>query len=337
MRFASMLSVFACAAVLGCSSSDGGSPGGGGAASDARAGEIRGNDVWKNGVVLTGSVVIAKDAVVEIEKGAKITCAAGANIVVMGTLKARASDAHAKITCEQWNGLQVDAGGKLDAEGLELENPVNAGIAMSENAGESRFVDGVIARSLKPLVMAKNTKLTIDKVKITELEKVAANQVGISVIEGNLVATHLDYDALSNEGISVKNGGELTLEDSTVHGTNGRDMVSAYGAKHVAIRYSTFRGAHCGVHIQPSDSFEIDHITSEENIYGMTIYASGNGPNTVKSSNLTGVVAWLDFQGENGPITFDNVYTTGEIVMTGGPPPTIKKADAPVPDAKPRN
>jgi hypothetical protein len=330
MRLASLLVSMA---VAGCSSSEGG--GGGGAST--RAGEIRGADVWKNDVVLTGSVVIAKDAVVEIAPGARVTCAAGASVVVMGTLKARASGSHARITCERWNGVRVESGGKLDLEGVELENPLNAGIAMVEGAGESRFVDGAIARSLKPLVLARGTKLTIDRVRITEIENVADDEIGISVVEGKLVATHLDYDALANEGISVKNGGELVLEDSTVHGKNGKDMVSAYGAKHLTVRYSTFRGAHCGIHIQPSDSFEIDHVTSEENIYGMTIYASGNGPNTVTSSNISGVVAWLDFQGDNGPITFDNVFTSGDIVMKGGPAPTIKKANAPVPDAKPRN
>ena len=48
--------------------------------------------------------------------------------------------------------------------------------------------------------------------------------------------------------------------------------------------------APCGLHVQPSESFEIDHVTSDSNIYGITIYGSGSGPNTVKASNFTGSV-----------------------------------------------
>lgn len=325
-------------AVAGCSSSSSGGDDpapSAGAGGDTRTGQIAADDLWKDGVVLTGSVIIGKDAVVEIAAGAKITCAAGANIIVRGTLKSRASASHAKITCDSWNGLQVDAGGKLDLEGLEIENALTAGITMSVGAAESRFVDGVVSRSLRPVLVSKGTKLTLEKAKISEVED-SAGDAALTLVEGALVAKHIDYDAHASEGISIRNGGELTLEDSTMHADNGHDLVSAYGAKHVEIHYSTFRGAHCGIHIQPADSFVIDHVTSEDNVYGITIYQSGQGPNTVTASNFAGSVDWLDFQGDNGPITFDNVYTSGAAVMLGGPPPTIHKATAPIADAKPR-
>jgi Right handed beta helix region len=325
----------AVAAVTACSSSsDGDLPAGN--AADARAGEIHGADLWKDGLVLTGTVTIAPDANVEIAPGAKITCAEGGTLFVAGTLRARAAATHAKITCARWSGLIVNAGGHVDLEGVELENGL-LGLGTATGAVDSTFSEGAIINTLKPLAIGPTSKLTITKSKLSTPVKVGASEISISTVEGTLIASRIDYDANSNEGVSVKKGGELDLQDSTFHGKNGLDLVSAYGAKHVKIAYSTFLGAHCGLHIQPSESFEIDHVTSDSNIYGITIYASGNGPNLVTASNFTGAAAWLDFQGDNGPITFDGVYTNGSEIMTGGPPPSVKnKATAPITDAKPR-
>lgn len=303
---------------------------------DARAGEVHGTDLWKDGLVLTGTVTIAADANVEIAPGARIACAEGATLYVAGTLRARAAATHAKITCARWAGLFVNAGGHLDLEGVELENGV-VGIGIATGAGASTFTEGALLNSLKPLVLAAGTKLTISKSKLTTPAKVGADEVSTSEVNGTLIASRIDYDANSHEGLSVKKGGELDLQDSTFHGKNAADLVSAYGAKKVKIAYSTFTGAHCGLHIQPSESFEIDHVTSDSNIYGITIYGSGGGPNLVKASNFTGTAAWLDFQGDNGAITFDGVYTSGSEVMTGGPPPSVtNKAMQPIGDAKPR-
>ena len=306
-----------------------------GKVADARAGELHGADLWKDGLVLTGTVTIAADANVEIAPGARIACAEGGTLFVAGTLRARAAASHAKITCGRWSGLIVSAGGHVDLEGLELENGL-LGLGTATGAADSTFSEGAILNSLKPLAIGPGSKLTLTKSKLTTPLK-AGTEVSISTIEGTLIASRIDYDANSNEGVSVKTGGTLDLQDSTFHAKNGADLVSAYGAKHVKIAYSTFLGAHCGLHIQPSESFEIDHVTSESNIYGITIYGSGRGPNIVTASNFTGAAAWLDFQGDNGAITFDGVYTSGSEVMTGGPPPSVKnKAAAPISDAKPR-
>jgi hypothetical protein len=331
----SALLAAACAVTAtACSSADDGSAGGG--AADARVGELHGADLWKDGLVLNGTVTIAADGDVEIAPGARIACAPGATLFVAGTLRARAAASHARITCERWSGLVVSAGGHVDLEGVELENGV-LGLGLAAGARPSTFRDGAILSSLKPLTLAPGTKLTIGTSSITTPVKVAAEDVSISEIEGSLVASRIDYDANANEGVSVKKGGELDLQDSTFHGTNAQDLVSAYGAKHLSIAYSTFLGAHCGLHVQPSESFEIDHVTSDSNVFGITIYGSGNGPNVVRASNFTGSAAWLDFQGDNGAITFDGVYTNGSEVMTGGPPPTVaNKATSPIRDAKPR-
>ena len=319
-----------------CSSSS--SDGGGGVEPNnplARAGEVHGPDTWKDGTVLTGTVTIAKDATVEIAPGAKITCAEGATLYVAGTLRAKAAASHAKITCGKWAGLVVSGGGLADLEGVELENGL-VGIATAVGAQESRFAEGAIVNSLKPFVVSKGSKLTVTNVKATTPEKLAPGETSQADVEGTLVASRLDYDAHASEGISVRPGGELDLSDSTIHGINGADLVSAYGAKKVKLSYSTFKGSHCGIHIEPSESFEIDHVTSES-IFGITIYGSGAGPNIVKASNFIGSSAWLDWAGENGASTFDNVFTSGEQLLNGGPvPPTITKATAAIADAKPR-
>jgi len=314
------------------------------AAPDARAGELHGADVWKDGLVLSGTVTIAADGVVDIEPGARITCAEGATLYVAGTLRARAAAKHAKITCPRWAGLVVSRGGKVDLEGVEIENAL-LGLGTAEGAGEARFVDGAITSSLKPFFVSPATKLVVERVKVTTPDQVAETELSISDVHGTLIASRLEYDAKSNEGLSAKKGGDITIQDSVLKGKNGRDLVSSYGGKHVRISYTTMDGAHCGVHIDadpkskhPTDAFEIDHVTSDPNIYAMTIYASGPGPNIVRDSNLVGIAAWLDFQGENGPITFDGVYTSGNAVLTGGPvPPTVKnEAKSPRTDAKPR-
>ena len=189
----------------------------------------------------------------------------------------------------------MSGGGLADLEGVELENGL-VGIATAVGAQESRFAEGVILNSLKPFVVSKGSKLTVSSVKATTPEKLGPGETSQADVEGTLVASRLDYDAHLSEGISVRPGGDLDLSDSTIHGINGADLVSAYGAKKVKLAYSTFKGSHCGIHIEPSESFEIDHVTSES-IFGITIYGSGAGPNVVKSSNLTGSSAWLDFAG----------------------------------------
>jgi hypothetical protein len=120
---------------LGACSSSSSDDGGGKPADDpnARVGEVHGADTWKDGTVLTGTVTIAKDAVVEIAPGAKITCAEGATLYVAGTLRARAAASHAKITCARWAGLVVSGGGLADLEGVDLENGL-VGIATAVGA-----------------------------------------------------------------------------------------------------------------------------------------------------------------------------------------------------------
>ncbi len=210
---------------------------------------------------------------------------------------------------------------------------------MEDGATGARLSHGAIATSLKPFIVRAGSTLTLDDVKATTPVKIADGEFSMAEVHGTLVATRLDYDAQSHEGISVKTGGELTVTDSVIHGTGALDLISSYGGKKLSVSYSTLSGGHCGFHFEPAEAFTIDHVTSESNTYGMTIYGSGAGPNTVTASNIAGNAAWLDFQGnQHGAITFDGVFTSGGEVMTGGPvPPNVKnKAAERLTDAKPR-
>lgn len=326
-----VLGVFGCSADQASDSGNTGDP----SPENARAGDIRESETWKDGTVLTGAVSIAPGAVVTIAPGAKITCAQGAAILIGGELVAKAAAKPATISCASWNGLVVAKGGKFDLEGVTLENPRTA-ITTTEGALPSRFAQGSITLSLVPFGVGKGSKLTVDQVKVTTPPKPTATEVSVSEIRGSMTATHLDYDAGPSEGIQARDGGELVIEDSTLHGNGGLDMVAAYDAKKLVVRYTLLSGAHCGPHIQGVDSFEIDHVTSEKNTYGITLYKSGAGPHVVKDSNFSGGAAWLDFQGDHGPITMSGVYVQGTEIMKGGPAPTITKASAPVANAKPR-
>lgn len=304
-------------------------------AGESRSGDIRASEVWKDGLKLTGSVSVYPGAVVEIEPGATISCAPGVRLIIGGTLR-KAAGARARIACEDWVGIAVAQGGRLELDGLELENP-SVGIETTEGAGESTLKDGVIKNSLKPFLVGKLSTLTLTSVKITTPKEVPDNVLSIGDVFGTLVASRLDYDAGPNEGISLKEGGSATIEDSNIHGTNGQDMVSAYNAKSLKLSYSTLTGAHCGPHIDGIESFTIDHVTSEKNTYGLTIYGAGAGPNLVKDSNISGDAAWIDLQGDHGPITFENVYTNGgEVIQNTAPPNITKKSETPIANAKPR-
>jgi len=302
----------------------------------AKSGDIRTNEVWKDGTMLAGVVRIFEGATVEIEPGAKIGCTEAALIQVGGTLRVKSTAKHATISCSRWRGIQVAQNGHLDVDGLDIEN-AEYGIETTKGAGAVDVTDSSIVAAVHPFTVGPESKLSLTRVKASATTRLLEGESSVSEIRGTLVAKFLEYEANTNEGIMLKDGGEADIEDSTLKASNGLDLVSSYGGKSLKLRYSTLRGAHCGPHMQGIGSFEIDHVTSEENIYGITIYAaSDEGPHTVKDSNFAGAAAWLDLQGDHGPITFENVFTTGQETILNTNPPSIKKASAKIEGAGPR-
>jgi hypothetical protein len=336
-RMSLTLALLAAPAVLcGCSSDDDPTN------DREKVGEIRQNQTWKNGDKIVGVVSVFEGATLEIEPGAVIGCTPAAKIQVGGTLRVKAGARRAKISCPQWTGILVAANGRVELEGIDLENP-EVGIDTTKDAGEVTITDSSIIASERPFRVGEGTTVRATNVRVTTP---TTQVVSVSEVYGTFIAKRLDYEANANEGIMAKKGGVVDIEDSTLKATGGYDLVSSYGGKSVKIRYTTMSGAHCGPHIDeskdddhvPTGSIEIDHVTSEQNIYGITIYAaSPEGPHTIKDSNFIGISAWLDLQGPHGPIHFQNVYSEGNTAILGTEPPAeLTKADARIEAAKPR-
>jgi hypothetical protein len=308
-----------------------------------KSGDIRTTEVWKDGLELVGVIRIFEGATVEIEPGAKIKCREPVLIQVGGTLRVKSTERHASITCARWRGIQVAQNGQLDIDGLDIEN-AEVGIDTTKGAGLVNVTNSSILATIRPFLVGAESTLNLTRVKATTPTDVEG-QVSVSEVFGKLVAKFLDYEANTNEGIMIQKGGEAEIEDSVLKAKNGLDLVSMYGGKSLKLSYSTLRGAHCGPHLgeskdeekRPPGKLEIDHVTSEENIYGITIYsASVEGPHLIKDSNFTGAAAWLDLQGDHGPITFQNVFVTGAETIANTDPPTIVKAAAKIEGAGPR-
>ena len=235
--------------------------------------------------------------------GATITCDRCVEIVVAGILK-KAAGARSKITCESWTGITVALGGRIDFTAIDLEN---ADVAMNttEGNGDTKLTDSGLLNSVRPFRVVPKSKLELVKVKAAMPAKVPDGVESVAHVFWSLKASHLDFDTGPGEGIMVKDSGEAVIEDSILKANNPLDLVSAYKAKSLKLSYATLTNAHCGPHMEGIDEFSIDHVTSENNIYGITIYGAGKG--TISQCNMSGTSAWLDLQGDHGPVTFDNV------------------------------
>ncbi|MBX3222194.1 MAG: hypothetical protein KF795_16875 [Labilithrix sp.] len=311
---------------------------------DTKIGDIRANEVWKDGLELTGPVRIFEGATVEIEPGARIRCRESVIIQVGGVLRVKSTAEHARISCTRWRGIQVAQNGQLDVDGLDIEN-AEVGVDTTKGAGQVNVTNSSILATVRPFLVGADSTLNLTRVKATTPTQLADFESSVSEVFGKLVAKFLDYEANTNEGIMIQKGGEAEIEDSVLKAKNGLDLVSMYGGKSLKLSYSTLKGAHCGPHLgvskdeekRPPGKLEIDHVTSEENIFGITIYAASvEGPHIVKDSNFTGTAAWLDLQGDHGPITFQNVFTTGPETILNTDPPTITRAPAKIEGAGPR-
>jgi hypothetical protein len=335
--FAPALMTLIAATAGGCSSDE--------QKDDSIVGDIRQSQTWKNGTKLGGLIRIFEGATVEIEPGARIECTDAVLIQVGGVLRVKSAGQRAKITCPRWRGIQVVANGEVELEGIDLENP-ETGFETTRGAKLAKITDSSILNSTWPMRVGAATTMEATRVKVTTPTTLGAFEVSVTEVFGTFIGKYIDYEANGNEGIMAMRDGVIDLEDSTLKAKNGYDLVSSYGGKSVKVRYTTMTGAHCGVHIAESKdadkiatgSFEIDHVTSEGNIFGITIYAaSDQGPHAVRSSNFQGTSAWLDLQGPHGPIAFENVYfeVDNRLVLNTDPVP-VNKAPARIDNAKPR-
>lgn len=342
------LAPFVVLAFTACSDDEPTTPSGPALGPNDKLGEIRQAETWKDGTKLVGRVTIFDT--VTIEPGAKITCTDDAEIQVAGTLKVKSADKHASISCASWAGIIAASKGKLELDGLDIENAARAIETTPGSTGS--YSNGTIKLSTRPFTVRANSTLTVTKATVTTPETNKDNATSVSEVFGTFTAKFLDYDANKHEGIMTMAGGVTDIEDSNLHGQGALDLVSSYGGKSLKVRYTTMSGGHCGPHIAqardaqgnldpngaPTESFEFDHITSE-NTYGITIYAASDaGPHVVKDSNFKGLVAWLDIKGAGvGPVTFQNVWWEGVIDRQDrNADPPVNTAPAKIANAVPR-
>jgi hypothetical protein len=318
-------------AIGACSSEDGAKP-------DVKEGNVEGNVTWTGSnleISEANPVVVRPGATLTIAPGTTIRCSRYSNIIVAGTLRTTGG---VKISCRRWIGIIVAKGGTLDLDGIELENAYTS-IELTKETAPATVKNSVLRGTQHPFIVREGSKLTLTGTKI--FSQPDASEDGTPIISdvfGTLEASRIEYDAAGWEGVMVKKGGTAKIEDSTFSAKNGGDLIATEeGAKNLTVRYSTMNGAHCGPHVQGADSFEFDHITSESNSFGLTVYGAGAGPNIVRDSNLIGDSAWLDAQGTHGAWTIENVFTQGTEIFAKGAAPEIKsKAPARIDNAKPR-
>jgi hypothetical protein len=304
-------------------------------------------DGLTNGATLAASLEIAAGDTVTIPPGAKIVAAPGVKITVRGVLTVASASAHARIgtaappadATQEWGGIVVESGGRLDADGLDL---AGATAALTLNGGSARYDHGTISGSEVPFQIATGARLDTDHAAVVG----AGAASGIS---GELHATYLDYEtsALSGGLITGDPTAVFDATDSTFHGmmAGGGDYITSYAASLVHVAYSTITDAHCGFHFDDVARFELDHVTVGATsptspggrvVYGAMLYGSGAGPHTISNSNFMGIEHDLDQQNPNGPLTITNTYTTGLDARESWTWAPADVAKAPIADAKPR-
>jgi hypothetical protein len=288
-------------------------------------GKSIGSEKWTDGKTIDSSITISAGAVVEIEPGAKVDVAEDVAITVEGTLKVTSTGAHAKLTGTKWTGLVIAKGGRLEADGLDIENASAALWTRSGNA-DARFANGSIVAS-SPFKMEPGSKLSIVKTNV----KASAG----SAIAGTFTASYMVYDKGTSGGLTLNDpAGTMTISDSELKGAGGGDYVISTAGKELKLEYTTISGSHCGIHFTGIDKFTIDHVSADQNDWGAMLYGSGPGPHTIISSNVRNNVQDLDVQGKNGPITVSKTLSTKN---KGLPEGAIQDpATQPVPDARPR-
>lgn len=325
--------------LVACSSSsdntNNGTSGGTTTPPDGIVGDVRESVTWEDGTKLAGVVRIVEGTTVTIAPGAKITCNDATQILVGGTIKVDAKAKHASISCAKWTGITVAANGRLDIDGLDIENAA-VGYQTTAKAGDCTVKNSKITTSVRPFLVNADSKLVLDHVDASVPATVGQFDKSYVEVFGTLEARYLTYEAQGNEGIMTKDGGNTTITDSKLTAHGGQDLVSSYNGATLNVSYTTMEGAHCGVHLQGvTGSATFDHITSTGNLFGVTIYGAATA--TVKNSNLSGSIAWLDMQGDHGDIFLgegnsiaNNSAGTAPNAIIGTPIPTDPAKSMPV-------
>lgn len=294
----------------------------------AASGTEVGTETWSTGKSWPDGVTIKAGGTVTIDSGAAVTVGAGKTITIKGSLVVKTGATHAKISGMNWGGIVVAQGGSLNVDGLDI---VDAAVGVHTAAGntDATLLNSSILNSGRPFEMEPGSKLSITKSKVSG--------TGQSNIAGTFVASYMDYDKTSAEGLELNDPkGSMTISDSVLHGAGGGDYVVSRAGALVKVEYTTISGSHCGFHFNAVDKFIIDHVSEDVNSYSAMLYGSGAGPNQILSSNIRGTQVNLDFSGTNGATTIDKNYIGNMPNTLPAGTKITNPATVAIPDAKPR-
>jgi hypothetical protein len=232
-------------------------------------------------------------------------------------------------------------GGSLDLDGVDI---ANADRALLVKSGAGSYQYGAI-KSSGAFDVEKNGSLTVAHASV-------ADNKAPSPILGSFTATFLDYDAGLKEGIVAQDpSATMSIEDSHLHGqrTADNDLIQSEAASKVHVAFVELTAAHCGMHFDAVDAFDVSNVTVHDGAYGIMMYGSSTtGDRTVKLTNIfknvgrgieeaapdqtQGPITVSDgYWADNGAGVADNIRSlTGKITVTN------MSATAPVPNVGPR-
>jgi hypothetical protein len=302
--------------------------------------KVAADETWADGKIIAEPVTVETGVSVTVAAGAHIKVAEGATITVKGSLKSGGAGAHLGASGKTWGGLVVAEGGSLALSGVDLED-ADVAVEVQGGAKAATFDGATITAAHVPFQVDAKAKLSMTSAKV-------ALPTGTSLVEGDFVASRLDYDSNGNDGIhTMSDTATLSIEDSTMHGARGSsDMIASYdGAGTIHVAYTTFTAVHCAFHLLRVTNLDIQNVTSEGNIYGFMLHGSiEGGTKTVKNMNIIGSIEWGVHESDdaqNASITFTNTYfngnRNGDLYLKDGTQIAVtNNATAKNEDAKPR-
>lgn len=334
------------ALLLACSSGDASTENEGQPPKPGRSfsgGRISQDQRWEDGTSLTGPVEIQAGVTVTIAAGAVIGVAERTSVNVAGVLRVETGPTHAKIAGPAWVGLSAVRGGKLDLDGLDIQN-AQVAVDIQEGSEPSRYDNGVVGGEGAPFLVGRGAKLT------TQGVTVSGTSVS-SFISGTLEAKRLDMHVVdADEGLITDDpSAVLIVEDSKFSADPGAnvELIASYdGAKTINISYTELVGGHCSFHFSAVTDLKISYVTMREAHFGLMMYGSDKtgGTRTVENSNFVKNVEYGIDETEgsqNGAVSVTGCFFEGNglgntKLLPGSPIQVGSNASAQVGGAKPR-
>ena len=165
-----------------------------------------GTETWATGKAIPAAgVTIKAGATVTIDSGAAVTVGAGGAITIKGSLVVKTGATHASISGMNWKGIVVASGGTLNVDGLDIKDAEIAVFTQKGNL-DATLLNSSVLNAGNPFTMEAGSKLTVTKSKVVGTKQ--------SNIAGTFVASRMDYDKTSAEGLELNDAaGSMTISD----------------------------------------------------------------------------------------------------------------------------